>query len=47
MGKILQKIIFTYTFFLRFVYRSDPWMDFYAWQLKRSEINARMFLLGI
>ena len=26
-------------FFLRFAYRSDgdPWMDFYAWQLKRRE----------
>jgi len=31
-------MIFIYTFFLRFVYKLDPWMDFYTWYLKRREI---------
>ena len=39
MGEI-TKIIFIYThFFLRFEYRSYPWMDFYVQQLKRREIT--------
>jgi len=32
--KYNKKIFFIYTLFLRFAYRSDPWMDFYVRQLK-------------
>jgi len=38
-AKYNKKLFFIYTFFLRFAYRSDPWMDFYARQLKRREIT--------
>jgi len=36
---ITKKYFYLYLFFLRFAYRSDPWVNFYARQLKRLEIT--------
>jgi len=44
---ITKNYFLIYTFFLRFAYRSDPWMDFYARQLKRREITQGCAFLGL
>ena len=44
--KYNQNIFLFKPFFLAFAYRSDPWMDFYARQLKRREITQGCAFLG-
>ena len=48
MGKWVEyyKNIFINTFFIRFTYRSDPWVDFYARQLNEREITQGCAFCG-